>query len=182
MQSSIHSPRITNKKKYISFTSFCKKYGIIHYTTKGKNKHIEKHWKYIYHEMLTNNISLNTFEEIITYLQQTMNLQQLSKKFNYEYIIKELTNYSRLSIEFASNYKDYIRRLKKYAQIRKCTNMKELKKELMNYLNRYVVEVDYANKDNINDYAKQDWLIISRYICDFLEENNEKNDDIIELF
>ena len=37
----------------------------------------------------------------------------------------------------------------------------------------YVVEIEYADKDNKNDYEKQDWLIISRYICDFLEECDE---------
>ena len=123
--------------------------------------------------MLSNNINFDTFDEIITYLYQTVNSVSPSQKFNYEYIIQELTNYSRLANEFASNYKDYIRRLQIYAKTRKCNNMEELKKELTHYLNRYVVEIEYADKDNKNDYEKQDWLIISRYICDFLEECDE---------
>jgi hypothetical protein len=123
--------------------------------------------------MQSNNIKFDTFNDIITYLYQTMNSVSLSKKFNYEYIIRELTNYGSLANEFASNYKDYIRRLQIYAKTRNCNNMEELKKELTHYLNRYVVEVEYADKDNKNDYEKQDWLIISRYICDFLEEGDE---------
>lgn len=157
----------------IGFESFCKKIGVIHYSTKGKYRNINLIWKPIYQEMQVVGVQLNTFDETMSYLLQKINDVQLSKKFGYEYIIRELNNYTRMSMEFASNYKNYFRRLQIYAQTRKCTNMEELKRELNLYLMRYVVVVVYADKNNKNDYRKQDWLIISRYICDFLEEDVE---------
>jgi len=179
MQDNMQDNIQDNIDKY--FKSFCKKIGVIHYSTKGKYKTIDSLWKPIYQEMQTDGIQLNTFDETISYLLQKLDTIPFSKKFVYEYIIRELHNYSNMSKEFASNYKDYIKRLKCYAKGRKCANMEELKKELTYYLGKYVVEVEYENIDNNNDYKKQDWLIISRYICDFLEEDEEFQ-ETTELF
>lgn len=158
-----------------SFQYFCMKLGIIHYATQEKYEKIDFLWKPIYQEMQSNNIdiNINSFNDIISYLNYKLQIIPLSKKFGYEYILREFTNYTRLSIEFVSNCKDYIRRLQIYAKTHRCTNMEELKRELTQYLHRYVVQVEYGDKDNKNDYEKQDWLIISRYICDYLEEGDE---------
>lgn len=155
------------------FRSFCKHIGVIHYSTKQKYERIDFIWKSIYQEIQRNNIHLNTFDETMSYLTTKINRTPLSKKFSYEYIMRELNNYSQMSLTFASSPKDYIRRLQIYAKSRRCTNMEELKQELIHYLSRYVIEVEYGDKDNKNDYEKQDWLIISRYICDYLEEGDE---------
>lgn len=160
------------------FRSFCKRIGVIHYSTKQKYEKIDLIWNPIYQEIQSNNIHLNTFDETMSYLTTKINRAPLSKKFIYEYIMRELNNYSQMSLTFASSPKDYIRRLQIYAKSRKCTNMEELKKELIHYLSRYVVEVEYGDKDNKNDYEKQDWLIISRYICDYLEEGDEFHDTV----
>ena len=163
----------TGDSASVGFRSFCKHIGVIHYSTREKYEKIDLIWNPIYQEIQNNNIQLNTFDETMSYLTTKINRAPLSKKFSYEYIMRELNNYSQMSLTFASSPKDYIRRLQIYAKSRRCTNMEELKRELTHYLSRYVVEVEYSDKDNKNDYGKQDWLIISRYICDFLEEGDE---------
>jgi hypothetical protein len=171
----------TGDSASVGFRSFCKNIGVIHYSTKQKYEKIDFIWKSIYQEIQINNIHLNTFDETMSYLTTKINRTPLSKKFSYEYIMRELNNYTQMSLTFASSPKDYIRRLQIYAKSRRCTNMEELKKELTHYLSRYVVEVEYGDKDNKNDYEKQDWLIISRYICDYLEEGDEFC-DTVDLF
>ena len=200
MQSSSFPPRLLKLKKHnqphqphhsiennenndndndTSFSSFCNSIGVIYYTTKGKYFTTNLIWNQICSDRQSNDIRLETFDEAMIYLNQKLDIMPPSKKFIYEYIIRELNNYGNMSEKFASNYNNYIRRLKSYAKKRKCKNMYELKQELTHYLRRYVVDVEYVdrdNKDNKNDYVKQDWLIISRYICDFLEEQDEIND------
>ena len=107
----------------VGFRSFCKHIGVIHYSTKQKYQKIDLIWKSIYQEIQSNNIHLNTFDETMSYLTTKINRAPLSKKFSYEYIMRELNNYSQMSLAFASSPKDYIRRLQIYAKSRRCTNM-----------------------------------------------------------
>ena len=50
--------------------------------------------------------------------------------------------------------------------INKCNTITEVKAELDHFMGRFIVDVDENSK---NTYDTQEWLIISRYICDFLE-------------
>jgi len=184
MQSSsivIANKNITNNceniikcNKYIneqsSFEYLCAKLGINHYSTKGKYKHINFLWSSIYQEIQTRKISFESYSEFINYLCIKHSCTKIENKFKLEYIIRELNNYNTMSEEFARNSKNYIHRLKIYARKRKCTNMQQLKNELDHYLRKYVVD---ENEDGKNTYEKQDWLILCRYICDFLENDNE---------
>jgi hypothetical protein len=47
--------------------------------------------------------------------------------------------------------------------------MSKLKHMLNKYLITYTISDDETSK---NDIRKRDWLILSRYICDFIEDNN----------
>jgi hypothetical protein len=153
-----------------SFEYLCAKLGINHYSTKGKYKHINFMWSAIYQEIQTRKLSFESYSQFINYLCIKHSCTKIENKFKLEYIIRELNNYNTMSEEFVRNSKNYIHRLKIYARKRKCTNMQQLKNELDHYLGRYVVD---ENEDGKNTYEKQDWLILCRYICDFLENDNE---------
>ena len=156
-----------------TFRYMCKKLGIKHYSTNEKYNHIE----YIWNGLLTNitsNITykiqnISTASEMIIYLYQMKESAPLSLQFTYDYIIRELHNYDIMSQEFASDFNTYIRRLKGFAKNRKCNNMSKLKHMLNKYLITYTISDDETSK---NDIIKRDWLILSRYICDFIEDNN----------
>ena len=47
--------------------------------------------------------------------------------------------------------------------------MSKLKHMLNKYLITYTISDDETSK---NDISKRDWLILCRYICDFIEDNN----------
>ena len=160
----------------MSFQAMCKKLNIKHYGTNSKYKNIECMWNPIIQEINMNNIICNTFEQLHSYLQEKYYSEPIEKKFKYEFIIREINKYSLMAEEFNSNSKIYIRRLHYYAKSRYCKNMTHLKNELDNYLSKYNVKVDYSNEDNRNDYDKQEWLILCRYICDFLEEEKNRTD------
>jgi hypothetical protein len=149
-----------------SFEYLCKKIGLIHYSTKGKYKHINFIWKPIYEEIHKNRLKFDNYSQFINYLNIKHSCTKMENKFKFEYIIKELNSYTKISEEFCKTPKQYINRLKGYAKSRKCTNMQDLKDELDRYLNRYVVNED---EDGKNTYEKQEWLILSRYICDFID-------------
>lgn len=176
MQSTAISNAIENTKENIekvdrstdptSFEYLCKKIGLTHYSTKGKYKYINFIWKSIYDEIKKNRLKFDNYSQFINYLNIKHSCTKMENKFRFEYIIRELNNYNRMAEEFCRNSKQYINRLKGYAKSRKCTNMQNLKDELDHYLNRYVV-----NEDGKNTLEKQEWLILSRYICDFLEED-----------
>lgn len=159
------------KQQQPSFKEYCKKLNIIHHSTRGKYKDIEKQWKLIYPEMLvdmqTQNIVITNGMELISYIQEKYNTVPYTERFQYEYIFQELTKYPTLAKEFNSHYKKYMTRLKGYAKARNCTTVNEIKVELDNYLSQFRVNADENSKHN---YETQDWLIMSRYICDFLEE------------
>jgi hypothetical protein len=159
-----------NYKKKGTFKYYCKKLNIIHYSTRGKYIYIEKQWSLIYQDMLIDmkekNIKIESYLDLIKYLHEKCKSISNKKIFRYEYILRELYNYSRMGQEFSSNFDNYIKRLKSYAKHRNCKDMQSLKNELNNFLNRFIVDTDEKSK---NTYETQDWLIISRYICDFLE-------------
>lgn len=155
-----------NYEKADTFKYYCKKLNIIHYSTRGKYLEIEKHWELIFQEIKKNNINITDYHQLIDYLQQQYHSIDYTKKFCYENIIRELSNYSRLAVEFSANMKNYIYRLKAYAKHRNCTTMEEIKHELDSVMKRFSVSIDENSK---NTYDTQEWLIISRYICDYLE-------------
>jgi hypothetical protein len=149
-----------------SFEYLCKKIGLIHYSTKGKYKNINFIWKPIYEEIHKNRLKFDNYSQFINYLNIKHSCTKMENKFRFQYIMRELNNYDRMAEEFCKTPKQYINRLKGYAKSRKCTNMQDLKDELDHYLNRYVVNED---EDGKNTYEKQEWLILSRYICDFID-------------
>jgi len=159
-----------NYEKEGTFKYYCKKLKITHYATRGKYIDIESQWNLLYKDMIVDiergNIKIQSYFDLITYLQDKYTTVPYTKKFRYEYIIRELNNYSLMLQEFASNFKHYIKRLKSYAINRNCSDMEQVKNELEHFMNRFAVDVSENSK---NTYELQDWLIISRYICDFLE-------------
>ena len=170
-------------QKIPTFKEYCKQLNIIHHSTRGKYKDIEKQWTLVYRDMSidiqTQNIVITNGMQLISYIQEKYNTVPYTNKFQYEYIFQELTNYPRLAKEFNSNYKKYMTRLKGYAKARNCTTITEVKVELDNYLSQFRVNVDENSKHN---YETQDWLIMSRYICDFLEEYASVFNEPITLF
>jgi hypothetical protein len=164
--------KIDRENDPTSFEYLCKKIGLIHYSTKGKYNYINFIWKPIYQEIQKNRLKFDNYSQFINYLNIKHTCTKMENKFRFEYIIKELNNYDRMAEEFCRNNKQYINRLKGYAKSRKCTNMQALKTELDHYLNRYVVN-ENEDGNGKNTYEKQEWLILSRYICDFLENDKE---------
>jgi hypothetical protein len=159
-----------NYEKDGTFKYYCKKLKITHYATRGKYIDIENQWHLLYKDMIVdiqkNNLNIQSYTDLITYLHSKYITVSINKKFRYEYILRELNNYSLMMQEFISNAKQYIIRLKNYANARKCSNMQEVKNELEHFMNRFIVDI---NENSKNTYETQDWLIISRYVCDFLE-------------
>ena len=153
-----------------TFKYYCKKLNITHYATRGKYLYIEKQWNLIYNDMVNDirlhNITINSYLDLVSYLQKKYKMVHYTKRFQYEYILRELNNYTTMGQEFASKSKDYITRLRCYAKARECNTITEVKAELDHFLGRFIVDVDENSK---NTYDTQEWLIISRYICDFLE-------------
>jgi hypothetical protein len=159
-----------NYEKDGTFKYYCKKLKITHYATRGKYIDIENQWHLLYKDMIVdikkNNLNIQSYTDLITYLHSKYITVSINKKFRYEYILRELNNYSLMMQEFISNAKQYIIRLKNYAKARNCSNMQEVKNELEHFMNRFIVDI---NENSKNTYETQDWLIISRYVCDFLE-------------
>ena len=182
MQSStVPKAIIISKRRMPTFKEYCKRLNIIHHSTRGKYKDIELQWKQVYSGMLVDmrmhNLVINNGMELITYIQEKLNTVPNTKKFSHEYILQELTNYSRLAKVFQSQYKEYIMRLKGYAKARQCTTINEVKSELNRYLARFSVD-----ENSKNTYTLQNWLIIARYICDYLEEYASVFNEPITLF
>lgn len=154
-----------------TFKNMCNKFNIIHFATKSKYEDIESIWQFIIKDIIKHNIIFDTYSNLYEHLCTQEKLVSSEYKFNYEYIINELNNYSNMAKEFARNHKNYLRRLQFYAKSRNCKNLLELKLELDSYLRRYVVNLNDDKSDNT--YERQDWIIISRYICSFLEQTDD---------
>jgi hypothetical protein len=166
--------------KLMSFQKYSKIIGIKIYATKNIWEEINKIWIKVQREMLKNNIWITQYNELYDYLKNKEKTSDISKVYMYNYIINVLNEYKYYYNQFTSNYKNLIYRLKNFATIKKYKNINEIKFNLDRRLYKFVREDnsngdnsngDNSNKKPVNDYKLESWLIIARYMCDFIEDN-----------
>lgn len=169
----IHSHNIRTYK------GLCQKLNIKYYATNNIYKQTNELWEIIHEEMIkelgnekTNNI---TYHELIDYLSIKHEYASYKNKFKYLEMIEAIRDYQIKYDKFLENTEAHIRRLKSYRESRKCYNMAGLIYELDDYLRTFKINEDPEDTDNKNNYKRQDWIIISRYICDFIEDMAEFN-------
>lgn len=157
-----------------TYKGLCQKLNIKYYATNNIYKQTNELWEIIHEEMIgeignekTNNL---TYHEIIEYLSIKHENALYKNKLKYLQMINILQDYTIKYNKFLLNNIFYIRRLKSYKESRKCCNMSDIIYELDEYLKIFILNEDPEDTDNQNTYKRQDWIIISRYICDFIED------------
>lgn len=161
----------------------CKKLNIIFYTTMEKNRRINIIWNNIYSEILFNKIEINNFNDLDTYLLNKYNIVENKYKFNYMFIRTEINNYSILSSYFYNNIKLIINKLNEYILKFNISDYNELKIYLDKELNifKFSRKNTFINYKNINiihnkrpsSIYTEELLILFRYVCDILFNDNE---------
>ena len=111
----------------------------------------------------------------MNYLNEEHDTAQPEFKFIHCYIINEFYNYQTNMNLYFQNFKDYNKRLIGYSKNNNCYNMQELKKSLNGRIKR--IKAD-KNNDDMENTRK--FLIMARYVCDYLADFPE--DIPTELF
>lgn len=155
----------------ITFEDFCNFYKVRHYSDKKTYNNINSIWKliYKYKNMQKKKLLFPNFEMFINYLKDEYETAEPKYKFIYWYIINEFYKYQTNANLYFQNLKDYNKRLIGYSKSRNCQNMPELKQRLKENLKR--IKAD--REDYIID-EKRTFLIMSCYICDYLEDFPEE--------
>ena len=170
-----------NKKPIkISFQMLCKMLNIKFYATYEIFLEIKLVWNIVYNDILADHFQIDTYNNLITYLNNKIiekdNLLIIGKQYYYKYIIDKLQDYQNKYKIFLENSDTYLYRLQRYKESRKCFNMSALINELDNYLSKFYVSDDPESENN---NAREQWIILSRYICDFIgdmEAFHQQND------
>ena len=153
----------------ITFEDFCNFYGVRHYGDKQTYNNINSIWKLIYKKMRNKQLLFPTFELFINYLNAEHDTAQPKIKFIHWYIINEFYKYQTNVHLYFQNVRDYNKRLIGYSKSRNCHNMQDLKVILNGSIKRIK-----ADKHDVDNERKREFLIISRYICDYLEDFPEE--------
>ena len=111
----------------------------------------------------------------MNYLNEEHDTAQPEFKFIHCYIINEFYNYQTNMNLYFQNFKDYNKRLIGYSKNNNCYNMQTLKQSLNGRIKR--IKAD-KNNDDMENTRK--FLIMARYVCDYLEDFPE--DIPTELF
>jgi hypothetical protein len=156
-----------NPRSPIKFEEYCNFYGVCHYGDKKTYNSINSIWKLI-HKNMQQQLIFPNFELFINYLQTEHDNALPNFKFIHSYVINQFNKYQSNAIIYYSNFKEYNKRLIGYSSVRKCQNMNELKKHIDSNIKR--LKPDSYDKTN---EEKREFLIIARYICDYLEEYPE---------
>jgi hypothetical protein len=153
----------------VKFQDFCKLAGINHYADSKTYESINIIWKIIYDKIdpLRLPHQLN-YESIMNYLNLEYTRAQPSYRYIYYSIIQEFQKYQINAELFAAKYTEYMGRLKGYSRSRRCYDINHLKSELDEYLKKMKVDNDHVRA------STRDFIIMSRYICDYLEERQSE--------
>lgn len=149
----------------ITFEDFCNFYGVRHYGDTKTYNNINSMWKLIHKKMRHQQLLFHNFELFINYLNVEHDTAEPKFKFIHWYIINEFNKYQTNVNIYFQNLKDYNKRLIGYSKIRNCHNMQELKQVLNGNIKR--IKAD-TNDDDMD--RKRKFLIMARYICDYLED------------
>ncbi len=149
---------------YGSFEDFCKSNGIRHYGDDKTYSGIESMWKRLCEIMQGKQGSFTNSEQLISYIITEHDIAD-SNKYIYWYIINEFDKYRANAELYSENFKDYNKRLVGYSRSRGCKNMNDLKKSLSDSIKK--MKTDGANTKL---ERRRDFLIMARYICDYLED------------
>ena len=149
----------------ITFEDFCKFYGIRHYADKRTYDSINSIWNIIHKKMQKDQFLFTNYELFMNYLHNVHDTIESKYKFSYWYIINEFTKY-KINIElYFQNFKNYNKRLIGYSKNNKCRNIRELKLSLTARIKRLKIDgTDFEMEQ------KYDFLIMVRYICDYLQD------------
>jgi len=156
----------------IKFEDFCNFYGIRHYGDKKTYTNINSIWKLIYKTMQNKQLLFPNFELLINYLNAEHDAAEPKFKFIHWYIINEFHKYQTNINLYFENFKDYNKRLIGYSKSRKCHNMHILKISLNGSIKR--IKTDGTDGADDNMESKREFLIMARYICDYLEDFPEE--------
>ena len=166
---------IQSSKIPITFQDFCNFYGVHHYGDKKTYTNINSIWKPIHKTIQKKQLLFPNFEQLINYLNTEYTNSQPEYKFMHWYIINEFHKYQVNFELYFKNLQNYNKRLIGYSKARNCHNMKELKLSLTEKIKRIKTDGTDNNLEN-----KREFLIMARYICDYLEDFPE--DMPIKLF
>lgn len=155
----------TLPKKPITFEEFCSFYGIRHYGDRQTYNSINSIWKLIYKKMQKHQVLFPNFELFMNYLRDEHDAVEPKFKFIHWYVINEFHRYKTYVELYFQNFKNYNKRLIGYSRSNKCQNMRELKLSLSGRIKR--IKVDTLDDSMVN---KREFLILARYICDYLED------------
>jgi hypothetical protein len=153
----------------IEFQDFCKFYKIRHYGNKQTYNNINSIWKLIHKKMQTQNLLFPNFEMFINYLKVEHDSSQPKFKFIHWYIINEFYKYQANVELYFQNFQNYNKRLIGYSNSNNCHNMRELKQSLHGRIKRIKADIIDDTMKN-----KSEFLIMARYICDYLEDFPEE--------
>jgi CRISPR/Cas system CSM-associated protein Csm2 small subunit len=154
---------MSNNKSLIndsSFQDYCKYFDIRHYGDRKTYENINWLWKFI-----SNNINYQKildYNDLIDVLIQCHTNAANNRKVYYQSIIMEFQAFQNKYEEYIANYSNLMTRLKGYSHHRKCKNLDELKQECSHFLKRMRLG------DNVDEETRE-FIIIARYICDYLE-------------
>ena len=166
-----------NRNPLQSFQDYCRHFDIYHYADRETYKNINALWALIRKRIERLHLVFPNYETFIDYLTNTYNTVPNKYKFMYWTIIREFQRFQVNMDEFVQNYKPLMVRLKGYSHARECKNMDELKKECSHFLKRMRIG------DN-TDEDTRDFIIMARYICDYLEmtPDNSPAEIPVDLF
>lgn len=157
-------------KKPITFEDFCEFYDIRHYGDRQTYNSINSIWKSIYKKMQKHQVLFPNYALFMNYLQNEHDKVESKYKFIHWYVINEFHRYhSNIKLYF-QNFKNYNKRLVGYSKINNCQNIQELKLNLSERIKR----IKYIDTNNESMVNKRDFLILARYICDYLEDFPEE--------
>jgi hypothetical protein len=159
----------------IKFEEYCNFYGIRHYGDKKTYYDINLLWMLVHDKMNAKQLQFSNYELLINYLQTEFENAQTEYKFIYWYVINQFNKYQSNADIYFQNFKEYNKRIIGYSKSRNCNNMKQLKQILESNIKRLKTNVNNDDEEN-----KRQFIIMARYICDYLEESP---DDVpLELF
>ena len=186
--------KIDTTKRGPDFMSFAKKLGVkVYATTLMINKHLNNTWYVVQNEMIRDNIRIENIDDMNDYLKTKIyeiriNELNMDNIYYYQIIYNKLNEYKTKFFEFQMYYNNLILRIKKFAEQRNYKTISELKKSFDYLLKKYketeppkkiavkkhykTIASEFLDIKSIHRYDgdTDEWFVISRYICDYLED------------
>ena len=146
-----------------SFQDYCQFYDITHYADRQSYRRINSLWSLIHNEIKRSKLAFPNYESFMDYLIHCHNTVENKYKFTYWAIIREFQRYQINAEIFATEYTQFMNRLKGYSLSRGCKNLIQLK-------NNCTIFLKHMRVGEKVDEDTRDFIIMSRYICDYLEQ------------